>query len=109
MRIVRDVSLSYNFLTCFLEYFQGAFISRRRMAARRMRSALHAWRDETASLAAALRAAERLHTAAKTALLARCYHDWRAHTETERRSRKALRQAEAQAASVRKAQVQVLE
>ena len=79
------------------------------MAARRMRSALHAWRDETASLAAALRAAERLRAAAETALLARCYHDWRAHTETERRSREALRRAEAQAASLRKAQVQVLE
>ena len=106
---MQDVRHSYKHLTCFLEHFLGASIRRRRMAARRMRGALHAWHDEAASLAAALRAAERLRVAGEIALLARCWHDWRAHTETERRSREALRRAEAQATSSRKAQVRILE
>ena len=77
----------------------------RRAAARRMHSALLAWREEAAGQAMARREAERLRAVADYVRLTRCWREWRGRVDGARRLQALLQRTQAHLACLRKAQV----
>ena len=74
-------------------------------AARKMHSALLAWRGEAAGQAMARREAERVRAVAAYVRLSRCWREWRGRVDGARRLQALLQRTQSHLSCLREAQV----